>query len=140
MAREPASLWRRLGAALIDGIVLSMLGRLIGLFTGAPPLDTLAIAVYVLLDVWLWFSYYVVLEATMGITVGKRAVGIRVLKDDGSPIGWPGAIIRNLLRIVDLLPVIIPYLVGAILASRSERRQRLGDRVAGTIVVRQPRT
>jgi len=73
------------------------------------------------------------LEATQGATLGKRILGLRVVKIDGSPIGWSESIIRNLLRIIDGL---FAYLVGAILIWTSPQRQRLGDRVAKTVVVR----
>jgi uncharacterized RDD family membrane protein YckC len=82
----------------------------------------------------LWFVYFVAMEATSGATLGKMLVGIKVVRTDGtSPIGWSPALIRNVLRIIDGLFV---YLVGAFLASRSPTKQRLGDRVAGTVVVR----
>ena len=80
--------------------------------------------------------YYIVLEATQGATLGKMALGLRVVKIDGSPISWRESIIRNVLRIIDSL---FGYLVGAILVWNSPLRQRLGDRAAGTVVVRRRR-
>lgn len=80
--------------------------------------------------------YYIVLEAIQGATLGKMALGLRVVKVDGSPISWQESIIRNLLRIIDGL---FFYLVGAILVWNSPLRQRLGDRAAGTVVVRRRR-
>jgi uncharacterized RDD family membrane protein YckC len=81
-------------------------------------------------------AYYVVMEATRGATVGKMALGLKVVKADGSKPDFGAAIIRNLLRIVDSIPFFIPYLLGAILIWTSPTRQRLGDRVANTMVVR----
>jgi uncharacterized RDD family membrane protein YckC len=83
--------------------------------------------------VLIWLVYYAVMEATLGATVGKLAMGIRVVQEDGSKCTWQGAIVRNLLRIVD---VIFFYLVGAILVWTSPKRQRLGDRAANTVVIR----
>jgi len=80
--------------------------------------------------------YYVVMEAMLGATVGKMVLGIRIVKLNGSPIGWGESIMRNLLRLIDLIPHGIPYLLGAILIWTSPTRQRLGDRVAHTVVVR----
>lgn len=60
-------------------------------------------------------------------------LGLRVVKTDGSPLGWSQAVIRNLLRVIDGL---FSYLVGAILIWDSPLRQRLGDRAAKTVVVR----
>jgi uncharacterized RDD family membrane protein YckC len=79
------------------------------------------------------FAYYVIMEASFGATLGKLTLGLRVVGEDGSPIGWSGALVRNILRVVDGL---FFYLVGAVVAWSSPRRQRLGDRVAGSVVVR----
>jgi uncharacterized RDD family membrane protein YckC len=79
--------------------------------------------------------YFTLMEGVFGATVGKFATGIRVVKEDGSKADIPAALIRNILRIVDYLPVFIPYLVGAILVWTSPTKQRLGDRIAKTVVV-----
>jgi uncharacterized RDD family membrane protein YckC len=84
--------------------------------------------------VGLCFAYFVVLEALWGATLGKLATNLRVVRDnDGGPIGWSAAIIRNVLRLIDGL---VLYVVGFIAVCVSPKRQRVGDRVAGTIVVR----
>lgn len=80
--------------------------------------------------------YFILMEAVQGATVGKMVLGIRVVRLDGSDMSWGQAIVRNLLRLVDQLPTAIPYLLGAVLILNSSRRQRLGDRLAGTVVVR----
>ncbi len=82
---------------------------------------------------FIGLAYYIVMEATRGATLGKMALGMRVVKVDGSPIGWSESIIRNLLRIVDGL---FGYLVGAISIWTSPLCQRLGDRAAHTVVIR----
>jgi uncharacterized RDD family membrane protein YckC len=79
---------------------------------------------------WLWF---VVWEATRGQSPGKKWTGVRVVAENGRPIGWRAAALRNLLRAADALPT--GYLVGLASMSMSSRFQRLGDLVAGTIVV-----
>ncbi len=83
--------------------------------------------------VGVWLVYYAVMEATLGATVGKMALGVRVVMEDGSKCTWQGAIVRNLLRIIDGLFL---YLVGAILVWSSKTRQRLGDRAGNTVVIR----
>ena len=75
------------------------------------------------------------LEGAFGATIGKLVLGIRVRALDGTRIGFGAAAIRNLARVVDGFPYLIPYLVGAIAVSRSETDQRLGDRWAKTVVV-----
>lgn len=84
----------------------------------------------------LWFvvviGYFVLMEARTGATVGKMVLGMRVRALDGSPITMRQSLIRNVLRIVDGL---FGYLVGAIFVWTSDLKQRLGDRVAETVVV-----
>jgi len=68
-----------------------------------------------------------------GQTPGKRMMNIRVITTDGQPIhGWQ-AVLRNVLRTADFLPV--GYLLGIVVAMVNERFQRLGDLFAGTMVV-----
>jgi uncharacterized RDD family membrane protein YckC len=80
-------------------------------------------------------AYFVILEGAFGATIGKVVLGIRVRRPDGGRIGFGAAAIRNLARVVDAFPYVIPYLVGAIAVSRSETKQRLGDRWGTTVVV-----
>jgi uncharacterized RDD family membrane protein YckC len=87
--------------------------------------------------IWVWLAlalgYYILCEALTCRTLGKRLVGIRVVDEEGDAIDLAGAVIRNLLRLVDGL---FFYLVGALFAFSSPRGQRLGDRAAHTVVVR----
>jgi uncharacterized RDD family membrane protein YckC len=80
----------------------------------------------------IYYAYFIILEGTSGATLGKRIMKLRVVKVDGSQISMGDAAIRNVLRIVD---GILFYLVGAIIIWTSMDKQRLGDRVAKTIVV-----
>ena len=82
---------------------------------------------------WLYNVLFEVLGN--GATPGKRAMGLRVMNINGTPVGWGGSVIRNLLRPVDALPGC--YLLGFLSVYLSERFQRLGDLAAGTIVVHQ---
>jgi hypothetical protein len=70
-----------------------------------------------------------------GQTPGKRAFGIAVLNDDGTPLRWPGALTRNLLRAVDFLPLLYGVGLATMLLNRDFKR--LGDLAAGTVVVYQ---
>ena len=73
-------------------------------------------------------------EAQMGgQTPGKRFFGLAVLNDDGTPLRWPGALTRNLLRAVDFLPFFYAFGLVAMLLNRDFKR--LGDLAAGTVVV-----
>ena len=87
-----------------------------------------------LLAVVVGTLYHVVLEGSGGQTAGKKVVGIVVVGDDGSRCGYRAATIRTLLRFVDALP--FGYLVGFLSIFLTGRRQRIGDLVATTVVVR----
>jgi uncharacterized RDD family membrane protein YckC len=80
-----------------------------------------------------WF-YPVVFEvAADGRTPGKRAVGIRVVHEDGTRVRWPASLLRNLIAAADWMPG--TYAVGLVSMLTSERFRRLGDHAAGTLVV-----
>jgi len=81
----------------------------------------------------LQFLYTFSLEWAFGRTLGKRAIGIRVCRIDGSRVGFRGALLRNLLRIFDATFVLA--IVGVAFMVITSRRRRLGDIVAGTMVV-----
>ena len=81
----------------------------------------------------VWFLYFTLLEGRYGQTVGKMALSIKVVRDaDGAPIDYGEAAVRTVLRIIDGL---FDYLIGAIFIWTSDEKQRLGDRVAHTVVV-----
>jgi len=81
----------------------------------------------------LWVTYYAVLEGLFGATFGKRLTGLRVTDLEGRRIGPQAAIVRNLARLLDVLP--FAYVLGGILTLATRQHQRLGDRFAGTIVM-----
>jgi uncharacterized RDD family membrane protein YckC len=82
-----------------------------------------------------WLAYMTLAEGTVGASLGKVLLGIRVRRVDGGRVTVARAAVRNLLRMIDALPYFIPYLVGSVAVARSRQRQRLGDRAAGTVVV-----
>jgi uncharacterized RDD family membrane protein YckC len=86
-----------------------------------------------------WF-YPVLFEVYAdGATPGKKALGLKVVHANGTPVDWPAALIRNLLRAVDFLPAFYGFGVVAMLSNR--HFQRLGDLAAGTVVIyREPPT
>ncbi|MGZ7213629.1 MAG: RDD family protein [Halobacteriota archaeon] len=80
----------------------------------------------------IWFLYYTILEGRYGQTLGKYFCKIKVVTEDGASITYTQAAIRTIFRIID---GIVYYLIGAILIWTSEKRQRLGDRLAHTVVI-----
>lgn len=88
------------------------------------------------LGLWLALSigYHTLLEWRWGKTIGKALVAIRVTAEDGSPVSLRAATYRNVLRLVDWLPLF--YIVGILAIVTSAENRRLGDRFAATTVVR----
>ena len=131
---EYASFSRRLGAALLDSLVW-----IFGLLFFNPFAvigDNEVVAGIVVLAVFsAWFNYFAICEWRWGQTIGKNATGIRVVPLEGGEVTWQAAALRNLLRLVDL-PLAL-FGVDYLIVQRSQRRQRLGDRAAKTIVVRE---
>jgi uncharacterized RDD family membrane protein YckC len=95
-----------------------------------------AATILLLLSVFVvQWGYYIICEMTMGgASPGKRSLGLRVIRDNGLPIGFSQSMLRNLVRIVDFLPW--GYGVGLVAVFASRRSQRLGDLAAGTLVVK----
>ena len=91
-------------------------------------------AAFILLNFLLVWGYFALFEAFWkGQTPGKRLMKLRVLKDSGRSITLFEALARNLLRVVDYLPSF--YLVGVVAMICNRKHKRLGDYVAGTMVV-----
>jgi uncharacterized RDD family membrane protein YckC len=95
------------------------------------------IALLVILQFVIVNGYFAIFEwRWSGQTPGKRWLKLRVIREDGRPISFFEAMIRNLLRVIDF---IFPpfYSIGLISVFATDRDQRLGDLVAGTVVVRE---
>lgn len=147
-----AGIGSRAIAALVDALVLGgtiLLITIAGVITvgyvgttgrfggiaGAPWL----LALYVLLLFALAWGYFVFFEGLWdGQTPGKRLLHLRVVQDGGYSVTFGASAVRNLLRVVDLLPPPI-YLVGIVTALLNPARKRLGDVAAGTFVVKESR-
>lgn len=127
--------FRRLPAFVLDfciGAALFIALAILIQMTVSIASPYLAMAVLFLVAFIIWWFYGVLFETFMnGQTPGKYMVGLRVLSDTGEPINGMQATLRNLLRAADLfLPI-----VGLVVMSLNKKYQRLGDIVAGTIVV-----
>lgn len=92
------------------------------------------VAALLLVNFLLYWGYFSLFEAFWnGQTPGKRLLKIRVIKDSGRQITLFEALARNLIRVIDMLPTF--YLVGVVSMICNREQKRLGDLVAGTIVV-----
>ena len=89
---------------------------------------------YVIFVFAMALLYPVLFEALWnGATPGKRACNLAVVHADGTPVGWPAAFLRNIVRMADALPV--GYAVGVVAMLFDGQFRRLGDMAAGTVVI-----
>ena len=94
------------------------------------------VGIFLLIVFLLFWGYFALFEAFgNGRTLGKRVAKIRVIHQSGRGINFVEALARNLVRFIDYLPGF--YGVGVVAMFMSRRSQRLGDMVAGTLVVRE---
>ena len=136
---EIAGIGSRFLAQFIDVVIIVIIQLVItiaaaavaGLFNAGE----LAALIELILSFVLIAGYFLISEAAWnGQTVGKRSVRLRVVGDHGEPLTIGQAVIRNLVRIVDFLPIL--YAVGIVAMFSNRRAKRLGDFAAGTLVVR----
>jgi len=117
--------------------MIDLILRVVLLCVAMVPLSLLGVAgngLAMLFMFALMWAYPVVCEVCMaGQTLGKRALGLRVVNADGSPVAWLPSVVRNLLRVVDILPGV--YAVGLVCTLVDPHARRLGDIVAGTMVI-----
>jgi uncharacterized RDD family membrane protein YckC len=131
----PAS---RLYAMLLDTAIVLGVVNGVGLlvywiFAKAPGFGFMVIT---LAEFAIGFAYGALLEGFWnGQTIGKRLFHLRVIDQSGLPLRIEQAWVRNLMRVFDALP--FAYLVGGTSVLSSRLMQRFGDRVAGTLVVRE---
>jgi uncharacterized RDD family membrane protein YckC len=140
--------FRRLPAYAIDCAICvgSLIAALISvnLVAGLSGLGTFGFGIWLVMAfVVSWFYFGLFETLWNGQTPGKWATGLRVLSVDGRPINAMQAVVRNVLRAVDAMPLVGPvdefsvplYMVGLLATAASDRYQRLGDLACGTIVV-----
>lgn len=149
---EIAGIGSRFLAALIDTALITVLQLLTAILVfllldqsnGAQPditsitssLSAWAVAVVGLIALFFYWGYYIFFEMLWnGKSPGKKAVKLRVIRVDGTPITITESFVRNLVRMVDFLPAF--YGVGVIVTFINPQTRRLGDLAAGTLVVRE---
>jgi uncharacterized RDD family membrane protein YckC len=123
----------RFVSLLIDGIIIGLIEGVIGMVLGIFRDPGMVPWWWWILSFVIYIAYFTYLEGTRGQTVGKMITRIKVVREDGGRIDMNQSFTRNILRIIDGL---IFYLVGAVLIWRSDKKQRLGDSVAKTVVVK----
>jgi uncharacterized RDD family membrane protein YckC len=88
---------------------------------------------FLVINIIIWLLYFTYFEGTTGQTPGKRMMNIKVTREDGNKAMFADALIRTILRIID---GIFFYILGLIIILVTEKKQRLGDILAKTIVVK----
>ena len=130
-----AGLGSRFLARLLDSVIQILAIIALAVMIGAADGSGIVRAVVIVLIFLVVFVYDVAFEVlNHGRTPGKLAAGIRVVGDAGEPVRFLASAIRNIVRLVDFLPVF--YLVGSISIVATRHDQRLGDLAAGTVVAR----
>jgi uncharacterized RDD family membrane protein YckC len=141
-----ASVGSRIVAILLDHLILGIFAAIIALPLGlraalfslpvrgpAGLMRGAVLAPLGALNFLLWLLYFTYLESSSGQTLGKRIMGIKVVKESGEQLTPIDAFIRTILRIIDGF---VLYLIGFMLIVVSEKKQRLGDMAVGSIVVK----
>lgn len=139
LARVPT---RALALAIDLAIMLGALAALVAIATGALESldDALAAAVGLAVTLAVFVGYPVTLETlTRGRSVGKIALGLRVVREDGGPIGFRQALTRGLAGVIVDFGVLSLFtgIIGLISSLSSEKGKRVGDVLAGTVVLRE---
>ena len=120
----------RLMALFIDNLIaLALMMLAVAFVPESLPL------VKALFFVSIYLAYFVVLEALWSRTLGKFVQGLVVRKLDGNRCDWSAALIRGILRIVEVNPLLFGGLPAGLVIIASVRKQRIGDLLAGTVVV-----
>jgi len=120
-----AGFWRRFAAYIIDAIILGAVSGILIAIMGAQQTTSLlsgAIGIIYIIGFWTW----------RGQTPGKMAMGVKIVKTDGSPIG----IGRAILRYVGYFVSSIILLIGYLMIGWDSKKQGLHDKIAGTYVVK----
>jgi uncharacterized RDD family membrane protein YckC len=129
---HPAGVMPRAAAWAIDFAI--RLSLVLGASTLLGLLGATGAGLFLLVLFALYWLYPVLFEVLYdGQTIGKRVLGLRVIHANGTPVSWLASIVRNLLRVVDMLPVL--YGFGVVCGLLDAQGRRLGDLVAGTLVV-----
>jgi uncharacterized RDD family membrane protein YckC len=138
-----AGVGSRFAAALIDYIfqfiILVALALVLSFGAGlSPGSSSVSVAFWVVGFFAVFWGYDVAFEVlNSGRTPGKAANGLRVVRESGAPVTFGPSAVRNVIRIIDLIPG--TYLVGITSILVTKRSQRVGDLAAGTLVIREAR-
>lgn len=141
---QTAGVGSRAAAYLIDLVILTLLNITLFILASIVVIGSVedfvndasgyAFAIVIIGLFLLNSGYYILLEYYYGgQTIGKRLLGLRVIRENGQSVTFLAVLIRNLFRLIDNLP--FGYLLGGLVSFFHPQDKRIGDLVAGTIVV-----
>lgn len=142
-----AGIGSRFLAALVDTLIILVLQIVViivlifiirpfitGDFSISNPVIALVAGLLGLVAFFFFWGYYILFEMLWnGQSLGKRWVGLRVIKADGTPITLTESVVRNFVRLIDFMPAY--YGIGVVTMFINSQSRRLGDLAAGTLVV-----
>ncbi len=145
---ENADVINRVVAIIVDTIILAIVMVVLSLPLGMQammmnmtnytnPAAAAGLAgssmLFTVLSLLIGLGYFTYFEGTTGQTIGKRMVNIKVVKENGKQVTYMDALVRTILRMIDGIGM---YIVGLIVVLASEKKQRVGDMAAKTLVVK----
>jgi uncharacterized RDD family membrane protein YckC len=148
-AYDIAGIGSRFLAAIIDTFLIGMAELILGFIVGVAiarsgfadrvdSTESIFLAVGSILAFVILWGYYIVFELVWnGQSPGKRAIGLRVVREGGRPLTFVNSAIRNLIRLVDFLPAF--YGIGVVVMFVDRRARRFGDLAGGALVVKERR-
>ena len=146
---QPGGFWIRFVAFLIDGLILSVAAvAIVGTFVAfivigvdtddaseASPAIAFAVVLMILALLLVgWLYEALMTSSARGATLGKMAVGLRIVRADGAPLSFGRATGRHFLK--TLITPLVPLFIGYLLAAFTQRKQALHDFLAETLVIR----
>ena len=131
-----AGVGSRFLAAIVDAAIQGATLLVIVLMANLAGSSGPVVAAAIITGFLVFLGYDILFETkASGRTPGKRLTGLRVVRQGGGPVGFRTSAVRNLLRIIDLMPT--AYVVGLVTILVTKQNQRLGDMAAGTLVLRE---
>ena len=143
MAKKYGSVGHRIVAVIIDHIILGIICLIIAFPFGLTSVlfsmadlnvfMSLLASGFAVLSAVIWIVYFTYFEGTTGQTPGKKLLDIKVVSGSGRQPTMGAALIRTILRIIDGIAF---YILGLVIILLTEKKQRLGDILANTVVVK----
>lgn len=131
-----AGFWIRVGAVIIDGIIINIVLAIIGgVFVFSSYKNNSALSNFLLVQsvpFLIWIFYYPFMESQSGATFGKKILRIKVINVNGEPVSFLRSLLRNLAKIISAFI----FMIGFIMVGFTKKKQGLHDMIAGCVVVK----